>query len=158
MGRKQIRVLIVEDDEATAYLVRKAFEARGEQVEWDLCFAKDGEEALECLFKRGVHAEATLPDFVLLDWNLPKLNGEDVLRMLRSTQELRALPVIVFSSSEEDDDVRAAYNAQANGYVSKPSNLDAIFSVIESIENFWVHTARLPSTVNRQRSANGLTP
>jgi two-component system, chemotaxis family, response regulator Rcp1 len=127
-------VLIVEDHEATAYLINRAFQARSEQVNWDLCFAKDGEEALECLFKRGVHAEATLPDFVLLDWNLPKVSGEDVLRMLRSTEELKALPVIVSSSSDADHDVRAAYNAQANGYVPKPSNLDAISSVIESIE------------------------
>lgn len=75
MTKKRIRVVIVEDNEATAYLIKKAFSNRVETVDWDLCFAKDGEEALDCLFRRGPYAESALPDFVLLDWNLPKVSG-----------------------------------------------------------------------------------
>jgi two-component system, chemotaxis family, response regulator Rcp1 len=143
--KKKIRVLIVEDSEPTAYLIRKAFEARGKHVDWDLCFATDGEEALDCIFQRGIHAAASLPDFVLLDWNLPKVNGREVLRMLKSSDDLRTLPVLVFSSSIDDHDIEEAYNAHANGYITKPSDLDELLSIVENVEKFWVHTARLPS-------------
>jgi CheY-like chemotaxis protein len=145
MPNKRIRVLVVEDCEATAYLIQKAFQARGAKVDWDLCFCKDGQEALDCLFQRGVHGQAVRPDFVLLDWNLPKVNGEEVLRLLRSNYELEGLPVLVFSTSQADRDIQTAYRAHANGYISKPTDVDAFFAVIESIENFWVHTAQLPS-------------
>ena len=144
MPTKRIRVLIVEDSEPTAFLIRTAFELRHEHVDWDLCFAKDGEEALDCIFQKGIHAEAALPDFVMLDWNLPKVSGREVLRMLKSNDELRALPVLVFSSSKEDHDVSEAYKAHANGYISKPSDLDELLAIIQNIEIFWVHTARLP--------------
>ena len=72
MPKKSVRVVIVEDHEPTAYLVEKAFRARSSNVDWDLCLAKDGEEALDCLFLRGKHAAARLPELILLDWNLPK--------------------------------------------------------------------------------------
>jgi len=157
MAKKRIRVLVVEDTEAMAYLIEKAFQARSASVDWDLCFAKNGEEALDCLFRRGNHVNEPLPHFVLLDWNLPQVNGEEVLRMLKSNDELRSLPVLVFSSSHEHQDINAAYNAHANGYISKPSNMDALYGVIESIENFWVHTAHLPSKINKSGVADGLT-
>ena len=80
MIKKHIRVMVVEDNEATAYLIKKAFSDRGEKVDWDICFAKDGQEALDCLFRKGRYAEAALPEFVLLDWNLPKISGKEVLK------------------------------------------------------------------------------
>ena len=144
MTKKSIRVMIVEDNEATAYLIKKAFSDRGEKVDWDLCFAKDGQEALDCLFRRGSYAEAALPEFVLLDWNLPKVSGKEVLRLLKSDENLRALPVLVFSASHADEDVYAAYDGHANGYVPKPADMDGLYAVIDSIEAFWVHTAHLP--------------
>ena len=145
MPKKRIRVLIVEDHNPTACLIKQAFGEKCANVEWDHCFAKDGEEALDCLFKRGEHAEAALPDFILLDWNLPKVSGRDVLRMLKGSDELRAIPVLIFSASQAEDDVRAAYNAHANGFISKPIDLDSLYAIIESIEMFWVHTVRLPA-------------
>jgi CheY-like chemotaxis protein len=144
MVKKRIRVLIVEDNEATAYLIRTAFLRKSATVDWDLCFSKDGEEALDCIFKRGAHSEAILPDLILLDWNLPKVHGQEVLRKLKSTEELRTLPVLVFSTSEADLDVHEAYNSHANGYIAKPADMDAFYAVIENIETFWVHTVRLP--------------
>ena len=148
MAKKHIRVMIVEDDEATAYLIKRAFSDRGEKVEWDLCFAKDGQEALDCLFRKGRFAQAALPDFVLLDWNLPKVSGKEVLRLLKSDADLRSLPVLVFSASQADEDVHAAYAGHANGYVPKPNDMDGLYAVIESIESFWVHTAHLPRKRN----------
>jgi CheY-like chemotaxis protein len=153
VAKKRIRILIVEDNEPTAYLIQKAFESRHELVDWDLCFAKDGQEALDCIFRKGIHAEAALPDFVMLDWNLPKVSGKEVLRMLKSNDELRALPVIVFSSSKEDHDVHEAYKAHANGYISKPSDLDELVAIVENVEKFWVHTARLPFKNSRGKSS-----
>jgi CheY-like chemotaxis protein len=134
----------VEDNEAMTYVIRKAFSGRGDQVDWDLCFAKDGEEALECLFRRGHHAGDILPDLVLLDWNLPKVSGKEVLRMLKGDDTLRTIPVLVFSASEAHEDVHAAYDGHANGYVLKPGDIDGLYAVIDSIEQFWVHTAHLP--------------
>jgi CheY-like chemotaxis protein len=148
MNRKQIRVMIVEDSEVTAYLIKKAFSDHGEKVDWDLCFAKDGEEALDCLFRRGSHAGGSLPEFVLLDWNLPKISGREVLRALKSDETMRTLPILIFSASQADEDVHAAYDGHANGYVSKPADMDGLHSIIDSIEAFWVHTAHLPR--NRQ--------
>jgi len=95
MTKKHIRVMVVEDSEATAYLIKKAFSDRGEKVDWDICFAKDGQEALDCVFRKGRYAEAALPEFVLLDWNLPKVSGKEVLRLLKSDENLRTLPVLV---------------------------------------------------------------
>jgi CheY-like chemotaxis protein len=113
MAKKRIRVMVVEDNEATAYLIKNASSGRGERVDWDLCLAKDGQEALDCLFRRGSYAEAALPGFVLLDWNLPKVSGKEVLRLLKSDENLRALPVLVFSASQADEDVHAAYDGHA---------------------------------------------
>src|ERR1051326_1110397 len=144
MVKKRIRVLIVEDNEATAYLIKTAFLRKSSTVDWDLCFAKDGEEALDCIFKHGAYEEAALPDLILLYWNLPKVHGQEVLQKLKSTDELRTLPVLVFSTSQSDEDVHAAYSSHANGYIAKPSDMDAFYAVIESIETFWAHTVRLP--------------
>jgi chemotaxis family two-component system response regulator Rcp1 len=80
----------------------------------------------------------------LLDWNLPKVSGKEVLRLLKSDENLRTLPVLVFSASHTDEDVHAAYDGHANGYVPKPADMDGLYAVIESIEMFWVHTAHLP--------------
>jgi CheY-like chemotaxis protein len=148
MIKRRIRVMVVEDSEATAYLINKAFSGRAEKVDWDLCLAKDGEEALDWLFRRGRYADAPVPDLVLLDWNLPKVSGRDVLRLVKANAELRTLPVLVFSASQADEDVRAAYEDHANGYVCKPEDFDGLNAVIENIEQFWVHTAHLPRKRN----------
>ena len=145
MPKKVVRVMIVEDHDATAYLIKRAFAQRGARVDWDLSFATDGEEALDYLFRRGVHKNATRPAIVLLDWNLPKVSGREVLEALKANDDLRTVPVLVFSSSQEDEVVEAAYRGRANGYICKPSDLESFYTVIESIETFWVHTARLPA-------------
>src|SRR4029453_3583700 len=101
MPKRNIRVLIVEDHEPTAYLIEKAFRERSTTVEWDVCLAKDGQEALNSLFRLDGHAQDLPPDFVLLDWSLPKVSGREVLQSLKGSDGLRAIPVLVFSSSED---------------------------------------------------------
>jgi len=136
----------VEDDEPSAYLIKRAFAERTAKVEWDLCFAKDGQDALECLHANGTAQEnGPPPDLVLLDWNLPKVSGGEVLRALKTSEQLRTVPVLVFSASQEETDIRDAYNGHANGFIPKPSDIEDLYAVIENIENFWVHTVRLLS-------------
>ena len=143
MPRKVIRVMIVEDHDATAYLIKKAFVERGARVDWELCFARDGQEALDYLHRRGGHEKAARPAIVLLDWNLPKISGREVLREIKSSNDLKTLPVLVFSSSQEADVIDSAYRGHANSYICKPSDFETFCTVIENIETFWVHTARL---------------
>jgi CheY-like chemotaxis protein len=96
---------------------------------------------MNILFEEDAHA--ALPDLVLLDWKLPGLSGNDVLLRLRAHQDLRKIPVLVFSTSGEDEDVHSAYRAHANGYIKKPSDADALNTVVESIEQFWTAVATL---------------
>jgi two-component system response regulator len=145
MPKKVIRVMIVEDHDATAYLIKRAFGDRSARVDWDLSFARDGEEALNYLFRRGVHKNAARPEIILLDLNLPKVSGHEVLRVLKSSDELITVPVLVFSSSQENEVVQTAYRSHANSYICKPSDFASFCTVVESLETFWVHTARLPA-------------
>lgn len=88
-------------------------------------------------------------DIVLLDWNLPKVSGLEVLRALKSNDELKTLPVLVFSSSQDDEVVETAYKGHANGYICKPSDFESLYTIVDSIEMFWVHTARLPAKTTK---------
>ncbi len=150
---RTIRLLVVEDDVAYLNLVQKAFGARAEQIRWEVSVAKDGAEALHVLFKEETD-RSPLPDFVLLDWNLPKVTGRDVLLRVKEHPTLRRIPVLVFSTSDADDDVHAAYDSHANGYVTKPGSAEALEAVVETIERFWVAIARLPRVAgNRARTS-----
>jgi len=142
-ARRKIRLLVVEDNPAYLHLVQEAFSNRRGQAQWDLTGAKDGEEALQVLLKQGREI-ANLPDIVLLDWNLPKVTGSEVLRQVKEHPKLRRMPVLVFSSSEADEDIHAAYDNHANGYITKPDTVEALEAVVETIERFWIAVARLP--------------
>ena len=124
-------MLIVEDHEPTASLIVMAFAERGGDVEWDVCLGKDGQEAIDTLVKLDGQLNERQPDFVLLDWNLPKVSGREVLRILKGSDGLCVLPVLVFSSSENEEDVQSAYGAHANGFIRKPSDFDGLLRVID---------------------------
>jgi CheY-like chemotaxis protein len=134
---KTIRLLVVEDSPGYLYLIKQAFGDRSEETCWELTVAEDGEEALRLLFEEE-DENVPLPDLILLDWNLPKLSGADVLRRIKQDQKLRRIPVLVFSTSEADADIHAAYDDHANGYITKPGNTDALAAIVESIERFWL--------------------
>jgi CheY-like chemotaxis protein len=138
-----IRLLVVEDSPGYLHLVTNAFSDRGEEIRWELTVAKDGHEALALLFDEE-NANLPLPDLILLDWNLPKVTGSEVLRRLKQDQKLRRIPVLVFSTSNVDDDVHAAYDNHANGYIIKPGDTNALASIVETIERFWITVAELP--------------
>jgi CheY-like chemotaxis protein len=138
-----IRLLVVEDSPGYLYLVTDAFSDRGEKIRWELTVAKDGEEALALLFDEE-NTNLPLPDLILLDWNLPKVTGSEVLSRLKQDQKLRRIPVLVFSTSEADADIHAAYDNHANGYITKPGNSEALAAIVETIERFWIAVAQLP--------------
>ena len=142
---RTIRLLVVEDVPSYLYLIQPAFQGRQGQIHWELTVAQDGEEALRVLFEEE-YENAPLPNLILLDWNLPKVNGDEVLRSIKEHPKLRRIPVLVFSSSDDEEDIHAAYDNHANGYITKPESA-AIADVVEAIERFWVAVAHLPKVL-----------
>ena len=149
MGAKRlVRLLVVEDSPAYLYLIRAAFSGRKGELQWELTVAEDGAEALHLLFEEEGE-NVSLPDLILLDWNLPKVSGSEVLQRVKEHKKLRRIPVLVFSSSEAVDDVHTAYEAYANGYITKPSGVDQLAVVVEGIEQFWTAIVQLPKAIRR---------
>lgn len=141
-GVAPIRVLIVEDNPGDVRLIKEAFtEAKRF---YEAAIAKDGVEALDYLFGRGHFAGAERPELILLDLNLPRKSGREVLAEIKQDLALMTIPVVVFSSSSSPEDVAAAYGLHANCYVTKPADLDELFSAIAWIERIWLETATLP--------------
>ena len=145
-GIRTIRLLVVEDSPAYVYLIERAFRRRQDRVRWDVKIANDGEEAVQILFEEEAD-QTPLPDIILLDWNLPKISGSEVLRRVKSHQHLCMIPILIFSSSEADDDIHMAYGDHANGFITKPADNSALSSIVETIEEFWVSVARIPKVV-----------
>jgi two-component system, chemotaxis family, response regulator Rcp1 len=145
MPLRTIRMLVVEDGPGFQYLIREAFSTRGE-IHWELTIANDGEEALRLLFE-DENENVPLPNLILLDWNLPKVSGSEVLQRIKQHDKLRRIPVLVFSSSEADEDIHTAYDNHANGYIKKPRTGEALADIVETIERFWIGVAQLPKVV-----------
>ena len=142
MGQSGIaHLLVVDDSRAYLHLLRSAFLEHHGKTQWEVAVAEDGEEAMRQLFSEG---QQNLPDLILLAWNLPRIGGDEVLRRVKEHSRLRRIPVFVLSTSEADGDVQAAYDYHANGYITKPSSLERLEAMIETIERFWVLMVRLP--------------
>ena len=142
-ARRPARVLLVEDNEADVRLTREALREAGENVR--LSAVGDGEQALLYLRRQEGYANVPRPDLVLLDLNLPRKNGLEVLDELRADPALAQLPVIVLTSSAARPDVEAAYACGADAFVVKPHELDAFMDLIGAIRTFWLEVAQLPS-------------
>lgn len=140
--RKTIDVLLVEDDPGDVLMTREAFEHN--KVRNTLTVVADGVSALEYLRKEGEHADATTPDLILLDLNLPRMDGREVLEALKADERLRMIPVVVLTTSEAEDDVVRSYALHANAYVTKPVDFDAFITVVRQIDEFFVEVVRLP--------------
>jgi CheY-like chemotaxis protein len=139
----RLEVLLVEDNPADVRLIGDAFEEI--HANHHLNIAPDGEDALDFLFRRGAHIKAPEIDLVLLDLNLPVMNGHSVLEEIRANPETALTPVVVLSSSNAPKDVQKAYALHANGYIKKPRDLDGIFRAMDSLRTFWLELAELPS-------------
>jgi CheY-like chemotaxis protein len=139
---KTIEVLLVEDNPGDVRLVREAFRDVNRSIRLHLAF--DGIEALAFLRRQGAHLHAPRPDLILLDLNLPKMNGRDVLAKIKTDTSLKVIPTIVLSSSETDADVMITYQLQANCYLRKPAQWDTFEDIVRSINRFWLTKAKLP--------------
>ena len=136
-----VEILLVEDSPGDARLMAEAFEELSTPV--SLHVAVDGVEALDFLYRRGAHAGAPRPDLVLLDLNLPRRDGREVLAEVKDDPRLRPIPVLVLSTSRSREDVLRSYRLHANCYLAKPTDLDEFLELVRRIEWFWLALARL---------------
>jgi two-component system, chemotaxis family, response regulator Rcp1 len=137
------RILVVEDNPGDVRLIREALLAGG--IGHQLSVVGDGEAALEFLRHQGAHAAALRPDLVLLDLNLPRLDGRAVLRAIKDDEALQRIPVVVFTTSSSHQDIAASYGLRANAVVTKPIDLDAFIATVNAIEEFCFGAALLPA-------------
>jgi two-component system, chemotaxis family, response regulator Rcp1 len=137
-------VLLVEDSPGDVRLTREAF--KGTAVQTRLCVAEDGAEAMNFLLRQGEHAEAPRPDVILLDLNLPKKDGREVLKEIKESPTLKTIPVVILTTSASDADVLRSYLLHANCYITKPVDLEGFLTVVKSIDSFWLSLVKLPGT------------
>ena len=135
--------LLVEDNPGDVRLTQEALKSH--KVQNNLHVVTDGEEALAFLRKQGKYKNAPRPDIILLDLNLPKKDGREVLAEIKSDSSLKTIPVVIITSSEAEQDVIRSYNLNANCYVTKPVDLDQFIKVVQSINDFWLTIVKLPS-------------
>ncbi|HEX8454763.1 MAG TPA: response regulator [Longimicrobium sp.] len=143
MMSRPIEVLLVEDNPGDVRLTREALKEG--KVSNNLHVAPDGVEALAFLRREGPHAGAVQPDLILLDLNLPRKGGREVLEEIKSDPALRHIPVVILTSSQAEQDIARAYDLHANCYISKPVDLDQFINVVRSIEDFWFTVVKLPT-------------
>jgi chemotaxis family two-component system response regulator Rcp1 len=135
-------VLLVEDNPGDVRLTREAFLEANPSVH--LIVASDGVEAMAVLTKDREHVDAPRPDLILLDLNLPKMDGREVLAQIKQDDSLKMIPTIILTTSEAQADILKSYQLHANAYLSKPMQLDAFQSLVTSINDFWLTKAKLP--------------
>ena len=141
---KEIQILLVEDNEGDILLTMEAFKEM--KVKNTVAVVKDGVEAIEFLKKRSQSND--LPDLILLDINMPKLNGIEVLDFIKKDEKFRRIPVVMLTTSSSQADILACYDKLANCYITKPLDFGKFMDVVEAIESFWFTTAQLPKTIS----------
>ncbi|HYJ00318.1 MAG TPA: response regulator [Thermoleophilaceae bacterium] len=139
---KSIEVLLVEDDPGDTLMIREAFEDN--KVRNRLTCVTDGVQALELLRREGEHADAARPDLILLDLNLPRKDGREVLAEIKGDSELSTIPVVVLTTSQAEEDVLRSYELHANAYVTKPVDFERFIDVVRQIDDFFVTVVKLP--------------
>jgi chemotaxis family two-component system response regulator Rcp1 len=143
VNQQEVTILLVEDNAGDVRLTREALHEG--KVANRLIVAADGIEALAILRRAGIHADAPRPDLILLDLNLPKKDGREVLAEIKQDPELRRIPVVVLTTSKAEEDILRTYNLHANCYITKPVDFDKFVSVVKTIDEFWLTVVRLPS-------------
>lgn len=143
---KPIEILLVEDSPGDVRLTQEAL--RDAKVQNHLHIASDGMEATSFLLRQGKYANAPRPDLILLDLNLPKKGGREVLEEIKQNPDLKSIPVVVLTTSAAEEDILRSYQLHANCYVTKPVDLEQFMKVVKTIDNFWLAIVELP-TVSR---------
>ena len=140
-----IEVLLVEDSPADVRLTKEAL--KEEKLHVNLNVVNDGVEAIEFLRRTGKFAQAVRPDLILLDLNLPKKDGREVLKEIKQDEKLRSIPVVILTTSKAEEDIVKSYNQYANCYITKPLDLSQFSTVVKSINDFWLTIVKLPTNV-----------
>ena len=143
MNQRSIEILLVEDNPGDVRLTEEAIK-EGKVIN-RLSVVPDGVEAIEYLRKRGDYASAATPDLVLLDLNLPKKDGREVLAEVKQDPDLRKIPVVVLTTSRDEQDILKSYDLHANCYITKPVDFEQFIRVVRAIEDFWLSVVKLPS-------------
>ncbi len=141
---KPIEILMVEDNPVDVLVTREALKQG--RIMNNLSVAEDGEEALDFLFRTGQFSAAPRPDLILLDLNLPKKDGREILTELKNNPDLRSIPVVILTTSQAEEDVLRSYDCGANCFIVKPVDLEQFTSTIRSIEDFWFSIVKLPAS------------
>jgi two-component system, chemotaxis family, response regulator Rcp1 len=141
LSQEKMKVLVVEDNPDDVAIVKRAM--RKSEVKCELSFARDGQEALDFLYRNGEFEDATRPDLILLDLNLPKIDGLDVLSRIKQDEKLRRIPVIVLTISEHEQDMIKAYDSGASSYMTKPVDSKDFERLINTVQDYW-RIARIP--------------
>lgn len=144
-----IDVLLVEDDPGDVLITREAF--ADNKVQNRLHVVSDGVDALAFLRREGEYVDVPVPDLILLDLNLPRMDGREVLAAIKDDEELRSIPVVVLTTSDNEEDVIKSYSLHANAYVTKPVDFDRFLAVVRQIDEFFVCVVRLPNHNGTQR-------
>jgi chemotaxis family two-component system response regulator Rcp1 len=145
---KPTEVLLVEDSPGDVRLTQEAFRDANESIH--LHVASDGVEAMAFLSRQGIHTKAPRPDIILLDLNLPKMDGREVLAHIKEDENLRTIPIVILTTSEAEVDIVKSYRLRANCYLSKPVQLDEFESLVKSISDFWLTEVKLPAKSPRR--------
>jgi chemotaxis family two-component system response regulator Rcp1 len=142
-GPQPIQVLLVEDSPGDIRLTQEALKDAKMHIRLDI--ARDGQEAMAFLLREGEYANAPRPDLILLDLNLPKKDGREVLQEIKENQTLKIIPVVILTTSASEADILRSYLLHANCYITKPVSLDGFLTVVKSIEDFWMSVVKLPT-------------
>ena len=151
MGTKPIEILLAEDNPGDARLTVEGF--KDAKVKNNITVVVDGKEALAYLRQQGPYANVARPDFILLDLNMPKKDGREVLAEIKADENLKCIPVLIFTISSADKDILEAYNLQASAFITKPIDLDEFITVVKSLEEFWLTIVKLPKGVSSKTYA-----
>ena len=137
-----IHILLVEDNEGDILLTEEALEEA--KIITKLSVVKDGKDAVAYLTRQGRYSDSEMPDLILLDVNLPKMNGHEVLKYIKENENLKRIPVIMLTTSSFKNDINLAYDNHANCYITKPIDVKDFITVVATIENFWISIVKLP--------------
>jgi chemotaxis family two-component system response regulator Rcp1 len=139
---KKVNILLIEDNEGDVRLIQEAF--RDSKIKNKFTVVNDGENAMEYLYKQGKYAESPRPDLIFLDLNLPQKSGLEILEEIKSSPELKRIPVVILTTSSTDENIQKSYGLFANCYITKPADFNQFVNVVKVIEEFWSNIAWLP--------------
>ena len=143
---KDVHILLVEDNEGDIVLTMEAL--REARIRNSIDVVRNGEEALQFLRKEGSFREAQTPDIIFLDINLPRIDGTEILGIIKNDEVLKVIPVIMLTTSDAERDIMKSYYNHANCYITKPVDLDKFIDVVQSIKNFWINIVKLPKPLD----------